>query len=127
MARKKKDRESHSGPSNPYFGKFEDEMCIRDSHRMGGGDQADPGTEHAPVADGDGRGVQHDAVVIGIKALAHMDVVAVVAAEIRLYIDVCPRGAEKLLQQRRPRRRLSEGVQADAAAQGCLLYTSRCV
>ena len=25
MARKKKDRESHSGPYNPYFGKFEDE------------------------------------------------------------------------------------------------------
>ena len=25
MARKKKDRKSHSGPYNPYFGKFEDE------------------------------------------------------------------------------------------------------
>ena len=55
--------------------------------------------DHHIVAEGDGRGVENDKVVVGVKALADADIEAVVAVKMRLDPQSLARRAEQPTQQ----------------------------
>lgn len=55
--------------------------------RMRGCINVHPRCEHTVIANADRADVQHDAVEVGVKIVAQIDVIAVVAAEARLNIS----------------------------------------
>lgn len=86
-------------PDKDRLAKLQPRPALSRVQGVGGGQNHGPGAEEAIVPDFNGADIQKHTVVVGVKPVAHPDVAAVIAMEVRLHPGVVSTAAQKLLEE----------------------------